>query len=128
MMAAEQRHHGRAVLGDGQHGWLGALVGQQRRHGADQDAGGADADDGLAGSEAFGDTSGSAGPAQIAGLGTRQTAGEAFGQAQPRLGQREDGDPFRPDAHRQASPRLCTRIIEKYGTWAGSTASSGSRR
>ncbi len=54
-MPAEQRHDGRAVLGDRDHRRLGALVGQQGRDGADQDAGGADADDGHARQEQLAD-------------------------------------------------------------------------
>ena len=51
VMAAEQRHRDAAVLGDGDDRRLAALVGEQRRDGADQDAGGADADDRRAGGE-----------------------------------------------------------------------------
>ena len=46
MMAAEQRHHGRAVLGHRQHRRLACLVTQCRGHRADQDAARAQADDG----------------------------------------------------------------------------------
>ena len=45
-MAAEQRDDARAVLGDRDDRRLVALVGKERREDADQDAGGADADDG----------------------------------------------------------------------------------
>ena len=49
-MAAEQRHDARAVLRHGEDRRLVALVGEERREDADQNAGGADADDGrLAG-------------------------------------------------------------------------------
>ena len=51
VMAAQQRHHRRAVHRHRQHRRLVPLMGQQRRHGADQNAGGADADDGDAGGE-----------------------------------------------------------------------------
>ena len=43
--AAEQRHDGAAVLGDGEHRRLGPLVLQHRRQRADHDAGGAKRDD-----------------------------------------------------------------------------------
>ena len=48
-MAAEQRHDARPVLGDGENRRLGALVLDHGGQRADQDAGGADADDGRAG-------------------------------------------------------------------------------
>ena len=50
-MAAEQRDDLRAVLGEGEHRRLVALVGEQRGEDADEDAGGADADDRAAGGE-----------------------------------------------------------------------------
>jgi hypothetical protein len=48
MMAAEQRDDLRAILRDGDHRRLAALVGERRREQADQDAGGADTDNGAA--------------------------------------------------------------------------------
>ena len=50
-MAAEQRHDARAVLRQREDRRLVALVGEERREDADQDAGGADADDRPAGGE-----------------------------------------------------------------------------
>jgi hypothetical protein len=50
-MAAEQRHDLGAVLRDGDDRRLVALVGKERREHADQNAGGADADDRAAGGE-----------------------------------------------------------------------------
>ncbi len=54
-MAAEQRHRDRAVFGHRHHRRLGVLVAEQRRHGADEDAGGAEPDDRRAGGEERGD-------------------------------------------------------------------------
>ncbi len=51
VMTAQQRHGRASILGDGDDRRLAALVGEQRRHGADQDAGGAYADDRRAGGE-----------------------------------------------------------------------------
>ena len=45
MVTAEQRHHGRAVLGHGDHRRLVRLVAEGRGHRTDQDAAGAQADD-----------------------------------------------------------------------------------
>ena len=50
-MTAEQRHRHRTILGNGNHRRLDPLVSQQRRHGTQQNAGGADPDDRCAGSK-----------------------------------------------------------------------------
>ena len=47
-MATEQGHGYAAVFGHGDDGWLGPLVAEQRRQGADDDAGGAKGHDRLA--------------------------------------------------------------------------------
>ena len=46
-VAAQQRHDGTAVGGNGDDRGFLALVGQERRKGADQDSGGADSNDGA---------------------------------------------------------------------------------
>ena len=48
VMAAEQGHGDAAVFGNGDDGWLGPLVAEQRGQGADDDAGGAEGHDRLA--------------------------------------------------------------------------------
>ena len=60
-VAAEERDDHRAVLGQGKDGRLVALVGEERSEDADEDAGGADADDGMAGGEESADMGGDVG-------------------------------------------------------------------
>jgi len=56
-------------------------------------------------------------------LGGRQYRGNPCRQFQPLCGQYDED---RRTVYRHASPRRCTRIIEKYGTLSDNTASSGS--
>ena len=67
MMTAEERHDGRAILGDGDDRGLGGLVAENRPHGPDQDAAGAQADDRAAGGEQPGDVGGGLGEAGVGG-------------------------------------------------------------
>jgi hypothetical protein len=132
-MAAEQRDHGGAVLGEHDDRRFLVLVGEQRRDGAHDDARGHDRDDRLAARE------------QRAELGARVVEGgvargdaarepvdqrsresglQPAGECRTRLGQRHEAR----GTQRHAMPLRCTRISEKYGTEAGSTSSSARMR
>jgi hypothetical protein len=111
VMAAEQRHGDAAVFGDGDDRRLGALVGEQRRQAADDDAAGADGDDGLAGSEetaqVLADVVEADGGIRDPGReavqrGVRQGRHEALRQGKAAWSEDNDGD------HRDG-----TRIMEK---------------
>jgi hypothetical protein len=115
-VAAEQRHGDAAVLGDGDDRGLGRFVGEQRRAGADQHAGGADADDRRPGSEQR--------TQMRAHVGERKRVfGDAGVEAvQDGAGQRVADTPRRREAarpehdhggHRHAAPRRWTSTIEK---------------
>ncbi|MFO1056779.1 MAG: hypothetical protein U1E53_07395 [Dongiaceae bacterium] len=115
-MAAEQRHRGAAVLGDGDHRRLAPLVGQQRRQRADQDAGGAQPDDRLAGGEQRAQMRrdlveahrGVGDPRRVAVQhGPGHGLQDALGGRPAALAEQQDG------GHRQASPRRCSSTIEK---------------
>ncbi len=116
-MAAEKRHDRGAVLGDGDDRRLLALVGKERRQDADQDSGGADADDGPAFEKECADLSG--------GVRSRQNfaayclGGAARGR-DAGIGQR--------DEDRLHARSLAIRIIEKYGASSASRSASGSIR
>ena len=126
-MAAQERHHRAAVLGERHDRRLGALVRDDRRQGAHQHPGGADAEDRPAGLEqrtqvrrgfleAGVRARGAAG--QAVHLGAGQFGCQAARQAEAAPGQHhENRGPScvqgRIGAHVQASPRLCTRIMEK---------------
>ena len=112
VMAAQQRHGGAAVLGQGQHRRLPRLVRQQRRQGADQHPGGTDADDGPALGEELPEMSPDLGEADGTARDPRAEAmqlaidgaGSAFAGGQ-RGGTEND------DRRPHAFP--CTRIMEK---------------
>ena len=98
-MPAQQRHHGAAVLGHGNHRRLGDLVGQQRGQGADQNARGEDADHRVPGLKQAGGMAGGF-VEEVIGLGhpadpamdqrRRNDALQAAGQRRPRFGHGED--------------------------------------
>ena len=123
-VAAEQGCGGAAVLGDGNDGGLGALVSEQRRQGADKDAGGAHADDGPAlGKQAaqigrhFGEhLVGAVGaPGQTMHAGTGQDGSKAAGQLKSARAEGDQGCAGRHlslDGHRFAASAP-TRTIEK---------------
>ena len=71
VMAAEEGDDGGAVFGDGDHWRLGSLVGEMGGNGADEDAAGAEADDGLALLEEFGEMGGCLGVGDIAAAETQ---------------------------------------------------------
>ncbi len=133
-VAAQQRHDRAAVLGDGQHRRLAGLVADQRRQRADQDPGGADADDRPPGPEQglkvrrgvrkdhlrTLDTA-----AETVQLGARQPLGDALRKGEPGGAEGDEGGGI---VHDQASPLLCSRTMEKYGTSAETTESSGRTR
>ena len=92
VMAAEQGHDGGAIFGNGYDWRLGSLVGEMGGNGADEDAAGAEADDGLALLEEFGEMGGCLGVGDIA-------AGYAIGRVDfavqfglELLGERQRGD------------------------------------
>ena len=147
-MTAEERHHRACVLRDGDDGGLPALVGERGRQGPDQDARRAHADD----VRPRGEQPAQLGADVVElDVGARNTRGIAVnprtGQARPDppgrgqslLRQRDDGDrighltklrvriasrsPRRQTFH--ASPRACSRIIEKYGAVPSATSASG---
>ena len=123
-MAAEQRHGGAAVFGDGDHRRLGALVGEAGRQGADDNAGGADAYDGHAlGEQAaqVGDGLGEGlvgalgAPGQAVHAGRGKDGGEAARQFQPARAERDQrgaGRHLGLAPHRLAASAP-TRTIEK---------------
>src|SRR5690606_37707373 len=92
VMAAEQRHDGTAIMGDGEHGRLGMLVAERRGKQADEDAGSADADDRPAfGKEPWQQGLGimpgrAAGEDVATGMG-----GEGFGERGAGAGEGDDG-------------------------------------
>ena len=147
-VAAEERHHRAAVLRDGDDGGFPALVGERGCQGPDQDAGRAHADD----VRTRGEQPAQLGADVVElDVGARNARGVAVhprsGQARPdpsrrgqsALRQRDDGDrvghltklrariaprsPRRQTFH--ASPRTCSRIIEKYGAVPSATSASG---
>ena len=121
-----------AVAGDRHNGRFDRLVVEDGRQGPYDDARGAQRDDRPAGNikhpQMLGD--GGEGDVDIALQPSRQPVDLGPRQFRPQpprrrqTGLAEDHD-RRQVRHRQARPRRCTRIIEKYGTRAGSTASSG---
>ena len=95
VMAAEQRHDVRAVLREGEHGRLGVLVGERGREQADEDAGGADADDGAAvGEEAA---------ARICGRALDDLGADERGEARRRVPAPDGGEGDDGGLHPQAS-------------------------
>ena len=132
-MAAQQRDDGAAVLSEGQDRRFGTLVRQDGTNGTDQDAGGADADDRRSGLEQGAQVVQRCGELAVRAadamgkavdLGAGQNGARTFGHFKAAL--REDDEDG--SGHDQASPRLWTSTMEKYGTLSGSTSSSGSRR
>ena len=122
-VAAQERHDRAAVLGHGDDRRLGALVAEQGGQRTHQHPGGADPYDRPAGLEQLAQVRrgfgkhhlGGLGPAgQAVHLGAAQIGRQAVGQVEPAPGQHhEHRPPGRIQAHLQASPRLCTRIMEK---------------
>ena len=100
VMAAQQRHHRRAVLGRREHRRLGPLVAQERCHGTDQDAAGAQPDHRPPGGEQAGHMRRGLGEPLVgravgAGggmdLGTRQQFAQPAGQGGAARAQDDDG-------------------------------------
>jgi len=118
-MAAQERHHRAAVLGQRQHRRLRTLVGEQGRQRAHQYPGRADADDRPAGPEQLSQVGRrrfefdrrAVDPAgQAVHFGAGQGLGQAAREIATTLGQRHEDRYY---THDQASPRRCTRIMEK---------------
>ena len=123
-MAAQQRHDRRAILGNGDDRRLGALVGDERRHRADQYPGGAQADDRRAGGEERGDVRHGLGVVRVgrdAALErrvearARQMIRQAPGERDGARAKDDDGRTVRRigGAHRTGSALRRRRIIEK---------------
>ena len=132
VMAAEKRHHRAAVLGQRDHRRLVPLVAEHGRQRADQDRRCADTYDrhairkqsanmrrqnvepdirlGQAGAKGMDFCTGQRALRRLRGLQTAQTEHDDGGRR----------------AHFHARLRLCTRIIEKYGTSSAVTRSSAS--
>jgi len=119
VMAAQQRHDGRPVLGDGDHRRIDLLALQRGAQRADQDAGRTDADDRPAFGEELGQmrmvslklASVSAPRAARPWISASPKAARIV-FCEPQRRGAEDDD-CRNIAHDQASPRLCTRSMEK---------------
>ena len=118
-VSAQQRHHRRAVLGQGQDRRLRMLVVEKGRQGPHQDAGGADSHHRPPGGEEAAQVLGGpveshvcivGAPGQAMNLGARQRGRQAPSQVEAA---RCQGDKCNGLAHVQASPRRCTRIMEK---------------
>ena len=117
-MAAQQRHDAPPVVRDREHRRLGALVREMGTEQADEDPGGADADDGRAGPEQGGQMGSEPLVGDIGvvpeGRGTmdccaRQSGRDAPCQSDlPRI-----EDQYRWLAQRHAAPRLWTMTMEK---------------
>ncbi|HXT20015.1 MAG TPA: hypothetical protein VN923_04615 [Thermoanaerobaculia bacterium] len=100
MVAAEQRHHMRAVRREGQHRRLGVLVAESRREQADEDAGSADAEDRAAvGEQSRQQDLGVGGVVATAEQLAIEEGAELLGEAGTGGGEGDDGRP-----HPQASP------------------------
>ena len=118
VVAAQQRHDAPPVVRDREHRRLGALVREMWAEQADEDAGGADADDGRAGPEQGGEM----GPEPL--VGDIGVVPERRGAVDRRAGQggrdaARERDLARVQDHhggraqRHAAPRLWTMIMEK---------------
>ena len=128
-MSAQQRHDHRTVVGYGNHRRLARLVGQQRGHGANQDARRADADDGVTGGEQVARMVQRVGKCNRgigAPLAAMQGAVECIGDP--------SGDGFTGGVQRQddrcqshGSAPFAIRIMEKYGASSGASASGSTR-
>ena len=118
VVPAQQRHDAASVLGDREHRRVGALVREMRSQEADEDAGGAEADDGPTGAEErrkmraeplVGDVGGIACGGRAVDRRVRQRGGDA-----PReRGLARIEDHQRDPAQRHAAPRRWTITMEK---------------
>ena len=123
MVAAEQRHDRTSVAADRDQRRLVALVLEQRRHRAQQDTGGTDADHRRAALEQRSQMGRGVGEGLIAARhaagaavqhGTWQRAHDTLGGLGPGTRERDNGDLRRGRFHARHAPlRRCTRIIEK---------------
>ena len=120
----EQGHHERAVVGDGHHRRLRALVAEDRRHRPDEDPGRADADDrAFPADEQPAQVQHRLGeqpirvvdtPLQSVHFGIAESGGDAPREPARARGERDHRDPGADlGAQRHANPRRCTRTIEK---------------
>ena len=118
VVAAQQGHDATPVLRYGNHRRLGALVREVRGEDADEDAGGADADDGRARAEQRREMGGQTFVCDVGGAFQRLGAVDRSSRQQARdapceehLARIEDGHCGPAQFH--AAPRLWTTIMEK---------------
>ena len=123
MVPAQERHGESAVRRHGDHRRLGVLVAEERRQGADEDAAGAHADDGHAGREQAAQVLGGIPVRHVGAVDAmRQTVDVGVGQGRAQAPRQVQAGGTQYDdrrttwhalAHSHASPRRCTRIMEK---------------